>query len=221
MKTQSVLLCVLIALYCRSGFCLRRETVDGHIGAQQVFNLVEATLNKATKGITAKELVDVAREIKSLSEGFRGQVTDEDVTNLINEVSGNLGTTSVISAILEDKLSFSSRVLNDYLDIWNILVTRGKAEQASGQSVDVIVAAIGKIAESIEPLVLESDNEFKISQKNTGNGDLNAVLVYELNDQEDNTNFPTRKAKKTVAEKPAVRWCCFLCWSCRGRAQQS
>ncbi|KAK0067321.1 hypothetical protein Bpfe_003419 [Biomphalaria pfeifferi] len=208
MKTQSVLLCVLIALYSHTGSCLRREFLDGEFNADigaQVFNLVEETLNKAFKGLTPKELLDTAREIKSLSESLRGQVADKDVISLINDVSGHLRTTSVISAILEDKLNFSSRVLSDYLDIWNTLVKRGKAEQVSGQSVVVFVAAIGKIAESMEPILLESEHEFEVLQKSSGIGDSNAVLVYEFSNQEDDTSFPTRKSTKSVPDKRAFR----------------
>ncbi|KAH9498331.1 hypothetical protein Btru_006567 [Bulinus truncatus] len=192
-----VLFCLLPLCACKPSDVVVRDASDPR--PDKVFDLISETLGKATAGIPTSDLVEAAKEVKSLADNLVGEVSAQDVNKLIKEISETVGTTTAISEILEDNMTYNSELLNDFLAIWTKLVEKGRAQKESGSN-DLVFAAISKVSGAIRSVVGNIVDVVKFNNANTGIQDKDVVVLYENKEEykDPETGKPRQRRRVTV-----------------------
>ncbi|XP_059157187.1 uncharacterized protein LOC131941741 [Physella acuta] len=194
MKFVVLVLCFLCvslsqAQWFKAKVRIGRDDTDG---ASNVFARVEDVLNTTSGGIVGVDLADAAKEIASMADSIKEDVSSEDVDKIISEVSASFNGVSAVSALFDDDLTYESRVLQAALALWDGLVKRGRELKGEGKPVDAVLAAISKTAGAIHPLV----------------EDIAERITYQENSSEGlTTESPTEETVTGAPKKRCIRFC--------------
>ncbi|CAL1542382.1 unnamed protein product [Lymnaea stagnalis] len=154
---------------------------------QKIFDIVD----EVSKGINATKLAQVSQTIKAQADALTGQVTEQEVNDVINEAAAPIDSISATSALFEDteNLMFDIRRIDFALKLLKNLAEEGKKRSDAGQSIDAVAAAISKTSNVLN-LILPDFVQTFIYYAETG------VLSVNPTDGSENENTDPIKQKR-------------------------